>query len=124
MGLEAAIRRVVRDGMELKTPDRGKPFYVGRISLEGIVLELGVKRTATFFTWECLEGIPAFLNQHGKVRINGSGKSQELVPGTLDGYLKAHVDRLTAGWVAVLLETAGVVVIEKSRPARVRAAQA
>lgn len=62
------------------------------------------------------------LRLQERVRINGSGKNQEIVPGTLDGYLKEHVDRLTAGWVAALLEKAGVAVIERSRPAYLRVA--
>lgn len=41
-------------------------------------------------------------------------------PGTLDVYLKNHVKRATAGWVAALLEAARVVEIDRSRPAKVR----
>lgn len=51
-----------------------------------------------------------------------AGKDQLIVEGTLDGYLKGHVNRLTAGWVAALLEKAGIVTIDGSRPARVQAA--
>jgi len=118
--VETAIRVAVREGDELYTPSQGQPFRIGRLSSEGIVLELGKERTPTFFRWQCLEGVPAFLQQHGRVRINGSGKSQIVVAGTLDGYLKEHVNRLTAGWVAALLEKAGVVEIENTRPAYVR----
>jgi hypothetical protein len=56
------------------------------------------------------------------VRINGSGKSTEIVEGTLDGYLKHHVKRLTAGWIAALLEKACVVTIDRTPPAHVSAA--
>jgi hypothetical protein len=41
-------------------------------------------------------------------------------PGTLDEYLKTYLKRATAGWVAVVLEHAGVVAIDRSRPARVK----
>ncbi len=41
-------------------------------------------------------------------------------PGTLDGYLKGCVKRTTAGWVAVVLDQAGVVEIIHDRPARIR----
>jgi hypothetical protein len=122
--VEKAIRNAVREGDELSTPSQSQPFRVGKISSEGIVLELGQERTPTFFQWQCLEGVPAFLQQHGRVRINGSGKSQVVVRGTLDGFLKEHVNRLTAGWVAALLEKAGVVEIERTRPAYVKATDA
>lgn len=117
--VEAAVRRSIQEGDCLKTPSESEPFWVGKISVEGIVLDLGQKRTPTPFTWECLEGVIPFLQQHGRVRINGSGKDQRIVPGTLDGYLKVHVNRLTAGWVAALLERAGILTIDRRRPAHV-----
>jgi hypothetical protein len=118
--VERAIRAAVCEGDVLATPARSEPFRVGRISATGIILELGEKRTPTLFSWPCMEGIVSFLTEHGRVPINGSGKSTSVVPGTLDGYLKAHVNRLTAGWVAALLEKSGVVVIDRNRRAYVR----
>ena len=61
-----------------------------------------------------------FLREHGgTVDIGGqhqvTGRS-----GTLDGYLKGWISRTTAGWVAVVLETAGLVEIVHGRPARIR----
>jgi hypothetical protein len=117
--VESAIRSKVREGDMLETPVEAKPFYVGGIRGDGVVLELGEQRTPTHFSWECLEGVVPFLLQQGQLRINGSGKSTTIVRGTLDGYLKEHVNRLTAGWVAVLLEKAGVVQIDRRRPAKV-----
>lgn len=121
--VENAIRRAVREGDILTTPSKPEPFWVGRLNSRGITLELGKQRTPTLFTWQCLEGILPFLNEHGRVRINGSGKSTEIIPGTLDGYLKQQVNRVTAGWVAALMERAGLVNIERTRPAFVRAAK-
>lgn len=121
--VETAIRRAVQEGGQLSTPFQGAPFFVGKVSGDGIVLELGEQRTKTFFTWECLEGALVFLQEHGKVKINGSGKKTEIVEGTFDGYLKKRIKRLTAGWVAVLLEKAGVAVIDRSRPAHISAAR-
>jgi hypothetical protein len=117
---ETAIRRAVCEGDRLATPTYSEPFWVGRISTEGIILELGKRRTPSFFTWDCLEGALLFLEKQRRVRINGSGKSTRIVPGTLDGYLKGHINRVTAGWVAVLLEKSGVAIIERSHPAFVR----
>lgn len=118
--VERAIRAVVREGDQLLTPSGGRPFWVGKISANGIVLELGEQRTPTVFPWKCLEGVVPYVALHGEVRINGSGKDVSIVTGTLDGYLKQHVNRLTAGWVAVLLERAGVIRINRGRPATVR----
>jgi hypothetical protein len=42
------------------------------------------------------------------------------VAGTLDAHLKQYLARATAGWVAVVLEKAGVVDVDRSPPARVR----
>jgi hypothetical protein len=69
-----------------------------------------------------LEGIISFLRQRGKVRI-GSKYDTSSDPNTLDGYLKQFVNRATAGWVAVLLERAGVVDISRDRPATVKLAK-
>lgn len=118
--VQRAIRAAVRAGDQLATPIHQRPFWVGKISSEGIQLELGEQRTPTTFPWECLEGILPFLAGSGEVRINGSGKDTSIVQGTLDGYLKQHVNRLTAGWVAVLLEKSGLIRIHRERPASVR----
>jgi hypothetical protein len=119
--VEIAIRGTVHEGDRLSTPSQAQPFWVEKISDDGIVLELGKKRTPTRFSWACIEGILPFLERHGRVPINGSGKSQDIVEGTLDGYLKQYVNRLTAGWVAALLEKAGVVTIDRTPPAHVKA---
>jgi hypothetical protein len=37
--------------------------------------------------------------------------------------MKSFLKRATAGWVAVVLERAGVLVIDRSRPARVKLRQ-
>jgi hypothetical protein len=41
-------------------------------------------------------------------------------PGTLDEHLKAFTKTNTAGWVAVVLEKAGVVDLIRDRPAYIR----
>jgi hypothetical protein len=40
--------------------------------------------------------------------------------GTLDSHLKQYLARATAGWVAVLLERASIVTLDRSRPARIK----
>ncbi len=41
-------------------------------------------------------------------------------PGSLDAYLKTFIGTATAGWIAVVLEKAEVLAIDRSRPARVK----
>jgi hypothetical protein len=41
-------------------------------------------------------------------------------PGTLDAYLKGCLKRQTADYVAVILERAGLVDLDRDPPARVR----
>jgi hypothetical protein len=118
--IQQSVRAAVREGEELVTPIAGRPFRIGRISNEGIVLELGAWRTPTLFRWEHLEGIVPFLTDRGDVQINDSTRNTSRIPDTLDGYLKGHINRPTAAWVAVLLEKARVARIVRTRPARIR----
>jgi hypothetical protein len=92
---------------------------VARVDDRGIVLLLGEQEAWTPLSWECLEGIPLFLAGRDWVEI---GTRFETRPdlSTLDGYLKRCLKRATAGWVAAVLERAGVVEIDRGRPARVR----
>ena len=50
----------------------------------------------------------------------GSTFSVDAEPGTLDEHLKGYLNRATGGWVAVVLERAGVVEIDRATPTRVR----
>lgn len=119
--VERAVRGAVRSGDVLSTPVGGRPFEVARVNADGVVLLFGEKRTPTPFTWPVLEGVLEFLRGKEWVEI-GSSFSNDARPGTLDEYLKKerHIRRATAGWVAVLLEEAGIVKIDRRRPARVR----
>jgi hypothetical protein len=117
--VQTALRSTVHDGDQLATPARGAPFIVDRIDSDGVVLLLGKQRAVTRFSWGCLEGLPEYVRGKGSVPI-GSKYATDADPGTLDAYLKGHVNRATAGWVAALLERAGVFEIKRDRPASVR----
>ena len=80
---------------------------------------LGEKKAWTPLSWACLEGVGRFLAGKGWVVIGGVYETAG-ASDTLDGYLKAWIKRATAGWVAALLEAAGVAEIDRGRPARVR----
>jgi hypothetical protein len=86
----------------------------------GIVLLLGAGEHRTPLTWVCLEGIlPLLRGRGGEIEI-GSRHDVFGKPGTLDEYLKNCTKRTTAGWVAVVLEAAGLVDLIHTRPARIR----
>jgi hypothetical protein len=117
--VERAVRSTLAAGEELVTPAQGAPFVVERMDDAGIVLLLGRGRWPARLTWECIEGIAPYLAGRGWAPI-GTTFETEGQAGTLDAYLKGCTKTATAGWVAAVLERAGVVEIDRSRPASVR----
>lgn len=83
------------------------------------MLLLGKNHAWTPLPWRAMEGVPDFLRGRGWVAI-GSLYSTDSQPGSLDEYMKRFLKRATAGWVAVVLERAGVLAIDRTRPARVK----
>ncbi len=120
--VEHAIRTSVVAGSRLPTPTGQAAFLVDELRPDCLVLLLGEKRAYTPLAWECLEGIPGFLRGRGWVLI-GANRHLPGDASTLDGYLKTCMKRQTANYVAVVLERAGVVEIDRTRPARVRSLQ-
>lgn len=117
--IENAIRRTCAAGLQLSTPTGRGEFSIARIDTDGIVLLLGAKQAWTPLSWACIEGVGPFLSTGAWTPIGGKYETTA-EPGTLDGYLKGCLKRATAGWVAVVLEQAGVVEIDRRPPARVR----
>jgi hypothetical protein len=119
--VEQAVRATVAPGERLRTPSQGAPFTVRSVDRRGVVLLLGKQETATPISWPILEGVTEFLIGRGWVPI-GSVFDTQADDRTLDGYLKRHIKRATAGWVAALLERAKVVQIDREQPSKVRLA--
>ena len=117
--IERAVRSTIKAGAVLATPAQGARFSVASVDDNGLVLLLGEKEARTRFTWEALEGVGELLAGGTWIPI-GSSYSTDQSPGTLDAYLKRHVNRATAGWIAAVLEAAGVIEIDRRRPARIR----
>ena len=117
--VEQAIKEALAPPVSLVTPMRNAPFELEKFERRGIVLLLGAQLTPTPISWKCLEGVPEHLRGRGWVKI-GSKYELDSEPGTLDAYLKGCIARATGGWVAVVLEKAGVVDIRRERPAAVR----
>lgn len=119
--VEDAIRRSVSPGTRLATPGQSKPFEVADVNVDGIVLLLGKGQWRTLVPWEALEGIPDLLRGRGWVRTTGTFAASDDAT-SLSGYVKQFVYRETANWVAVVLESAGVVQLDRTRPVRARLA--
>lgn len=120
MSVEEAIRSSVRPGELLPTPTGTATFAVHQLDAAGLSLLFGPKETRTLLPWRCLEGIPEYLRGQGWIPV-GANRDINSDRG-LDGYLKSWIPRQTANYVAVVLERAGVVELDRERPARVRLA--
>ena len=83
------------------------------------MLLLGAKQAWTPLSWSCLEGVPEILRHRVWLRI-GANRDVSGNPGTLDAYLKRCLKRQTADYVAVVLERAGLVDLDRNTPARIR----
>lgn len=116
--VEGAVRERLVPGQRLRTP-QGAAFELSRIESRGVELLFGASKTPTWLSWDCLEGVIPYLTGRGWVRVGGAYDVAG-DEGTLDGYLKQHVKRATAGWVAAVLEEAGIVDLDRGRPAHVK----
>lgn len=119
--VQLAIRSAVPLGVSLQTPTRRGQFTVARYTPDGFVLLLGRKEAWTPLPWTAVEQIPGLLRGRGWIPIGGT-YSTESTAGTLDAHLKRFLQRATAGWVAVVLEQAGVILLDRDRPASVKLA--
>jgi hypothetical protein len=117
--VEDAVRTAVSPGDVLMTPSERARFTVARYTSDGLVLLLGQKEAWTPLPWRALEEVPDFLRGRDWVLIGGR-YSTDSQAGSLDEHLKRYLARATAGWVAVLLERARVLGVDRSRPARVK----
>lgn len=116
--VDEAVRAAVSPGDQLTTPSGRGHFTVARYT-DGLVLLLGEKEAWTPLPWRALEQVPDFLRGRGWVLI-GSVYSMDSPQGSLDEHLKRYLKRATAGWVAVVVETAAVITVDRSRPARIK----
>lgn len=117
--VQRAIRARITPPATLRTPSRGVPFTVAAFTEEHIVLLLGKGEWKTTVSWDCLEGIPAFLRERGVTEIDGRYTTHG-DPNTFDGYLKRNRSgAVVSGWVASVLNASGVVEIDRRPPAKV-----
>lgn len=117
--VEGAVRAAISPGDLLATPSGRGHFRVAQYTPDELVLLLGEQEWRTPLPWQALEDLPDFLRNRGWVRI-GSVFSSDSEAASLDEYMKRFQRRATAGWVAVVLEKAQVLAIDRSRPARLK----
>jgi hypothetical protein len=117
--VETAIRKAVREGDVLGSVPRKAPFVVSQLRSDALVLALGEQATLTPIPWEALEGVSAFLKGRGWVGI-GARHSKDVDAELFDGYLQQFVPRSVGSYVPAVLERAGIVEIDRKRPAAVR----
>jgi hypothetical protein len=118
--VEDAVRAAVAPGEVMVTPSGRGHFQVAHYAAEKIVLLLGETEAQTPLRWRALEEIPDYLRGRDWVRIGSVYFTGSHLPGSLDEHLKRYTKTATASWVAVLLERAAVITIDRSRPARIR----
>lgn len=116
--VERSVREAVAPGQVLPTLSGTATFKVAEYTAEHMIFLLGNKEARTRIPWAALEGVPDFLR--GRTVTIGGGYDKAGQPDTFDAYLKAFVYRATSGWVAVMLEEAGVIEVDRTRPARMR----
>jgi hypothetical protein len=117
--VEDAVRTAVSPRDLLATPSGRGQFTIAEYTARGIVLLLGEKQHRTPLPWQALEQVPDFLRGRGWVLI-GSLYSTDGTPGSLDAHLKAFTKTATAGWIAVVLEKAAVITVDRTRPAHIK----
>jgi hypothetical protein len=118
--VERAIRGTFSAPQTLETLARRRPFTLSAIDAQGIVLSLGDTGSAARVSWECLEGVPAFLRDHpGWLRAGGRHVATG-EPGTLDEHLKRDLQTHVANYVTRVLWDAGVIEVAMGQPVRLR----
>ena len=118
--VEAAIRATVRRGETLNSNSGRATFVIEELGSEGVVLGIGDRaKWSAVTSWASVEGIPALLEGRGWVKV-GSKHGADVDPDSLDAYLKLSTSRSSGSYLPVVLERAGVVELDRRRPASVR----
>lgn len=117
-GAREKIRGVLAEGETLYTPT-GALFGIGAIDDTGIQFFIGPKRASTRLPWEAFEGAVEHLRGRGWVPTTGTFDT-EARQYSLAQYLRQFITRETTNWVVAILEEAGLVEVDRSRPIRAR----
>ena len=102
----------------LETPS-GRQFKVTYIDSEKVIVVTGKKLTKMKIPASALEDVSDFLKGRGWVKIGAIHEISDEV--SLDSFLKRFTHGTSiASYVAPMLELAGIVEIDRRRPARIR----
>lgn len=113
------MRAAVRPGELLKTPTGRGTFIVAGTPEKDSSSSPARTRRGRRYRGPPWRRSTDLLPGRSWVRI-GSPYSTDAAEGTLDAHLKRFLARATAGWVAVVLERAGVLESDSGISARVR----
>jgi hypothetical protein len=120
--VETAVRKSVQPGDRLETlSGRGRPTIAyhtpGGLALIGKRKMVG-KRKTVLIPWPTFEQAPEFLHGRGWVLIGNLPSTAGAREGAK--HRKASLSPSIARWLAVVLEKAGVVAIDRGRPVRIK----
>lgn len=106
-------------GSVLRTPSGNAEFTMSNIRSNEVVIEIGKKKAELRIPATCFEVVPDFLRDKGWIRISSTHGTANV--GTFDEYVQGFTHGTSAAsYVAPILEEAGIVEIDRSRPAKLR----
>ena len=114
-----AVKGAVQVGERLRTPTGRGVFAIGEITNTHVTVLLGEQRTPTLVPWVVLDDALRQMSGRGWLLI-GAIHTSDSPQGSFEELLKPALRRSTANYIAVLLERAGLLEIDRARPARVR----
>jgi hypothetical protein len=117
--VENAFRTAFEPPVALGTVVKSQPFTLQSLGDDGLVLLVGPQKAYTELKWSWLEGVPGFLTGRSWVVVSAT-RNSEAAFGTFDDYFRKWLQRSVGSQVATLLETAGVVEVQRGTRARLR----
>lgn len=114
-----AVMKAVQVGDRLPTPTGRGVFEIAEITDIGVTVLLGERQTPTHVPWSILDEALRQMSGRGWVPI-GAIHASDSPRGSFEELLKPALHRSTANYIAVLLERAALLEIDRVRPARVR----
>ncbi len=101
-----------------ESPKTKKSFIISDIDSEGVSLIIGSKKSNVRISAECLNKLPAFLC--GKNWVNLTSNHEKESNNALEGHIKKYTNGVSAAeYVATILESAGVISIDRKDPIKV-----
>lgn len=117
--VERAIRETFQPPSALGTVVKDQPFTLQAFGDDSLVLLVGPQKAYTELKWSWLEDVPGYLTGRSWVVVSAI-RNSEATFGTFDDYFRKWLQRSVGSQVATLLETAGVIEVQRGTRARLR----